>query len=301
MGFAIVCFIAAFSLGIPLVMVGGWPIVGIGLVSLLLAYGYTGGPFPLAYLGLGDLFVVIFFGLIAVGGVFFLHVGGYLFPAVIAGLQVGFLATVLIAINNLRDLDQDLLVNKKTLAVRLGPVWGRYEVVALFLGAFFLNFYWLHLGFTFAFALPWLAAVGIGAAKFCETYLEETPRVAYLSFSTLGSAEDDSVTAVRQAVSLARKKAPGLSIEGEWQADTALVDHIAHQKGATGPDAGRANVLVFPDLNAGNIAYKLVQHLGGARAVGPFLVGLAKPMADLSRGCTDEDIVDTVAVTAGAE
>lgn len=142
-----------------------------------------------------------------------------------------------------------------------------------------------------------LAAVGVGAAAFGEFYLEETPRVAYLSFSTLGSAEDEDVTLVRDAVALARKKAPALSIDGEWQADTALVDHIAHQKGATGPNAGRANVLVFPNLNAGNIGYKLVQHLGGARAVGPFLVGLANPMADLSRGCTDEDIVDTAAVT----
>lgn len=155
---AMVCFLAAFLLGVPLVMVGGWPIVAIGVLSLLLGYGYTGGPLPLAYLGLGDLFVVIFFGLVAVGGVFFIHVGEYMWPAAVAGLQVGFLATVLIAINNLRDLDQDRLVNKKTLAVRLGPRLGRYEVAALFLGTFLLNFYWLHSGFTMAFALPWVAA-----------------------------------------------------------------------------------------------------------------------------------------------
>lgn len=158
MVFAMVCFLAAFFLGVPLVMVGGWPIVAIGLFSLLLAYGYTGGPFPLAYLGLGDLFVIIFFGLVAVGGVFLLHVGDYSWPAVVAGLQVGFLATVLIAINNLRDLDQDRLINKKTLAVRLGPRLGRYEVVVLFLSAFLLNFYWLHLGYAMAFALPWVSA-----------------------------------------------------------------------------------------------------------------------------------------------
>lgn len=144
-----------------------------------------------------------------------------------------------------------------------------------------------------------LGAVGVAAAEFFKRHTGETPRVAYLSFSTLGSAEDDSVTAVRQAVAHAKKKAPALSVDGEWQADAALVDHIARQKGVPdGPAAGMANVLIFPDLNAGNIGYKLVQHLGGARAVGPFLVGLAKPMADLSRGCTDEDIVDTVALTS---
>lgn len=144
-----------------------------------------------------------------------------------------------------------------------------------------------------------LGAIGVAAAEFWRRQTGETPRVAYLSFSTLGSAEDESVTAVRQAVAHAKKKAPDLSVDGEWQADAALVDHIARQKGVPdGPAAGRANVMIVPDLNAGNIGYKMVQHLGGARAVGPFLVGLGKPMADLSRGCTDEDIVDTVAVTS---
>lgn len=144
-----------------------------------------------------------------------------------------------------------------------------------------------------------LAAVGIGAAKLFEKFVGETARVAYLSFSTLGSAEDESVSAVRQAVELVKKKAPGLTVGGEFQGDAALVDSIARQKGVTDFNvAGRANVFVFPDLNAGNISYKILQHLGGARAVGPLLAGLAKPMSDLSRGCTDEDVVDAAVLTA---
>src|SRR6185437_10066766 len=103
--------------------------------------------FPLAYLGLGDLFVIIFFGLVAVGGVFFLETKNYSLPALVAGLQIGLLATVLIAINNLRDLDQDKLVGKKTLAVRLGPKNARIEVLVLVGLAFGLNFFWLAQGY----------------------------------------------------------------------------------------------------------------------------------------------------------
>jgi len=144
-----------------------------------------------------------------------------------------------------------------------------------------------------------LAAVGLGAAKFFKTYVGETPRVAYLSFSTRGSAEEESVALVRQAADLAKQKNPGLAIDGELQGDAALVPDIAAQKGAgESMVAGRANVLVFPDLNAGNIGYKLVQHLGGARAVGPVLWGLAKPMSDLSRGCNDEDVADAAVLVA---
>lgn len=144
-----------------------------------------------------------------------------------------------------------------------------------------------------------LAAVGIAAARLYETWMGEPARVAFLSFSTLGSADDEGVSAVRHAVDLVKKKAPGLAVDGELQGDSALVEAIARQKGAVDfRVAGQANVLIFPDLNAGNISYKLVQHLGGARAVGPVLTGLAKPLSDLSRGCTDEDIVDAVALTA---
>jgi len=150
-------FFLALLLGIPLVYHGGLPILWVGLLSLLMGYGYTGGPFPLAYVGLGDLFVIIFFGLVAVGGVYFLQTGLLDFPAVVAGLQIGMLATVLIAINNIRDLEQDRLVGKKTFAVRLGPVWARREVVILLALSFGLNGYWLYHGATFAALLPLLA------------------------------------------------------------------------------------------------------------------------------------------------
>lgn len=155
MGFGF--FVAAALCGLPLVFKGGTAILIIGIISLLMGYAYTGGPFPLAYVGLGDLFVIIFFGLVAVGGVYYLHTGEFAVSALVAGLQIGFLATILIAINNLRDLDQDRLVNKKTLAVRLGPKLGRLEVLFLILSSFALNFYWLYLGFWPAFLLPLVA------------------------------------------------------------------------------------------------------------------------------------------------
>jgi 1,4-dihydroxy-2-naphthoate octaprenyltransferase len=151
------CFAAAAVFGLPLVWLGGWPILAIGLVSLLMGYAYTGGPYPLAYVGLGDLFVIIFFGLVAVGGVYYLLTGEYALPALVAGLQIGMLATVMIAINNLRDLDQDREVGKKTFAVRLGPKRGRLEVLFLFVASFALNLFWVTRGNYWAAALPLLA------------------------------------------------------------------------------------------------------------------------------------------------
>ncbi len=152
----LMCLVLAFILGIPLVLHGGWPLVAIGIPSLFLAYGYTGGPFPLAYLGLGDLFVILFFGLIAVGGIYFLHTLSWSFDMIVAGLQVGCLATVLIAINNLRDVDQDLKAQKKTLAVRLGKRAVRYEIMVLMTISFVLQAYWWLRGFQIAAMLPLL-------------------------------------------------------------------------------------------------------------------------------------------------
>lgn len=152
-----VCFAIALALGIPLVIQGGWPIVAIGVVSLALGYAYTGGPFPLAYKGLGDLFVIIFFGLIAVMGTFYLHTGTVNQAAAIAGLQIGLLATVLIAVNNFRDAPQDALVNKKTLAVRFGWTFARVEISMLALVPFVLGMYWYREGYMNAGLFPVIA------------------------------------------------------------------------------------------------------------------------------------------------
>lgn len=144
----------ALAAGVPLVIQGGWPIVLIGVISLFLAYGYTGGPFPLAYLGLGDLFVILFFGVIAVCGTYYLHTLEFSFEAFVAGLQVGFLATVLIAINNLRDAPLDKKVGKNTLAVRLGEKWSKIEIIFLLFGALSMGAFWWTQGARAAAVLP---------------------------------------------------------------------------------------------------------------------------------------------------
>lgn len=156
---ASVLFALAVACGVPLVLQGGWVIVIIGLLSVAMGYSYTAGPFPLAYLGLGDLFVILFFGLLAVGGIFYLQTGEWSFEALWLGLQIGFHATVLIAINNLRDRGGDALVNKKTMAVRFGEKFSRYEIAFLVFAPFAMNFYWWNEGFKLAalfslFALP---------------------------------------------------------------------------------------------------------------------------------------------------
>jgi 1,4-dihydroxy-2-naphthoate octaprenyltransferase len=147
---AVFFLLLALICGIPLVLKGGLPIVLIGLISLALAYGYTGGPFPLAYLGLGDLFVILFFGLIAVGGTFFLQTGSFSSVVIFPGLQVGFLATVLIAINNLRDAPEDAKVGKKTLAVRFGQTFAKAEITVLCYAPYFLGIAYEERGWTWA-------------------------------------------------------------------------------------------------------------------------------------------------------
>ena len=132
----------AVIFGLPLVYFGGWFIAILGLVSLLLAYMYTGGPFPLAYKGLGDLFVILFFGLAAVGGCYYIQTKVFTLGATILGLQIGFLAAALIVINNMRDRDQDLKTNKKTLAVRFGVFFSRIEFFLLNTSPFVLQLYW---------------------------------------------------------------------------------------------------------------------------------------------------------------
>ncbi len=140
---AMICFLLATLFGVPLVLTGGWPIALVGLISIACAYGYTGGPFPLAYRGLGDLFVIIFFGWVAVLGMQFLFMKSINIDGFIVGTQIGFLATVLIAINNLRDRDQDVHVNKKTLAVRFGKNFARTEIAVLAFAPFILGAYWI--------------------------------------------------------------------------------------------------------------------------------------------------------------
>ena len=143
-----------------------------------------------------------------------------------------------------------------------------------------------------------LAEIAVAAAQSARQLIDDEPRVAMLSFSTDGSASHPLVEKVRMATELARKQMPDVEVEGEVQLDAAIVPAIASQKISRPRVDGRANVLVFPDLNAGNIGYKLTQRFGGAVAIGPILQGLSRPANDLSRGCNTDDVYYLIAVTA---
>ena len=143
-----------------------------------------------------------------------------------------------------------------------------------------------------------LAQIAISTASLAKKVLGITPRVAMLSFSTKNSASGKMIGQVQEATNIAKTLAPDLIIDGELQADTAIVPEISKIKDPNGALRGRANILIFPDLEAGNIAYKLVERLAKAKALGPLLQGLNKPGSDLSRGCSVDDIVNCTAITA---
>ena len=143
-----------------------------------------------------------------------------------------------------------------------------------------------------------MACVAISSAELASKVLGFKPRIAMLSYSTRGSAQGKSIDRTTEALRMVRELAPDLLVDGELQVDAALVPEVAKIKYPDSPLGGRANVLIFPSLDAGNIGYKLVQRLANARAIGPIILGLNKPCSDLSRGCLVEDIIDCVAVTA---
>ncbi|MEG1286555.1 MAG: phosphate acetyltransferase [Clostridium sp.] len=143
-----------------------------------------------------------------------------------------------------------------------------------------------------------LAAIAIATADTAKRLCNIEPRVAMLSFSTMGSADHETVDKVRKATELAKELRPDLLIDGEMQLDAAIVEKVASQKAPNSKVAGKANVLIFPDLQSGNIGYKLVQRFANAEAIGPMCQGFAKPINDLSRGCSDDDIVNVVVLTA---
>ena len=179
-------FVLAIAFGIPLVMHGGWPIVVIGLLSVLMGYAYTSGPIPLAYYGLGDLFVIIFFGLVAVGGLFYLQTGTYTLDAFVLGLQIGLLSTILIAINNLRDIHTDKEVNKKTLAVRLGVTGAKIWIIFLVIAPFLLGYYWLNQQKYWLYILPTMSLpLGLSVVK---KIMSTAPSAEYNQFLAKSAA-----------------------------------------------------------------------------------------------------------------
>jgi len=150
---ALVFMVLACLFALPLLVLRGWPVLLMGIPSLYFAYGYTGGPMPLAYRGLGELFVVLFFGLVAVAGTFFVQTGEWSWQPIVLGLQVGMLSTVLISVNNLRDIEEDTASGKRTLAVRFGKNFARWEIGILCFLPIFMGSHWMHHS-ELAFFLP---------------------------------------------------------------------------------------------------------------------------------------------------
>lgn len=185
LGMGTLAFLLAVLCGIPLVMEGGMPIVFIGLVSVLMGYLYTMGPYPLAYVGVGDFFVVIFFGVIAVSTTMFLHSGIWSPEGIVLGLQMGFLSTTLIAINNLRDIEEDKRAGKKTLAVRLGKQGARWEIALVTYLPYVLCCYWLIPHYSHAAVLPFFALF-VGIPLVNKIFFTE-PSPEYNRFLALGS------------------------------------------------------------------------------------------------------------------
>ena len=180
MSLAGLSFALAVACGIPLVMWGGWPIVVIGILAVLCGYAYTSGPFPLAYKGLGDLFVILFFGIIAVMGFVYLQTHEWRIEAFVLGMQVGLHCAVLIAVNNLRDVDGDTLVHKKTLPVRFGKTFARFEIALLVFIPFVLLPYWYGIGFS---AFCFLSFLSLPLAiKLVRSVFVTEPSVAFNKF-----------------------------------------------------------------------------------------------------------------------
>lgn len=179
----LVLLLAALT-ALPLLRARGWPILVIGLPSLYFCYGYTGGPAPLAYRGLGELFVILFFGLVAVLGTVFVQTGAWYSDALVAGFQIGCLSTILIAINNLRDIEEDRSTGKRTLAARLGERFARWEILLLALAPHLLGLHWWQQGDQRAFTYP-LILLPVGAWIVFGVF-SRPPGRAYNRFLALG-------------------------------------------------------------------------------------------------------------------